>query len=263
MLRPYQKQLIEQVRQAYKHNKNVCMQLPTGGGKTHIFTEIARLAHDKHNVWILVPRRELIFQASDKLEKIGVDHGIIAPGYDETEHSVHIVSKDTLVRRYDKIKKPPTLIIVDEAHIALDRYVEISNRYRDAYLLGVTATPERLDGRGLSELYSELVCGPSLSKLVDNGYLCDAEFYCPPIDGLGAIKRTGTEYDAGELHNMMTSNEIYGKAVKHYADLTPSRPALVYCRSIEASKQIAAEFEREGFDFRHIDGGMNKKQRDE
>jgi len=239
------------------------MQLPTGAGKTLIFSEIAKAAEKTGRViWILVPRNELLQQASEELADVGVNHGIIAPGYNESRaYNVHVVSKDTLIRRYDRIKRPPDFIIVDEAHLALERYKEIAGQYPEARILGVTATPERLDGRGLSELYDVLVEGPKLQALIEAGFLSDFRYFCPPIEGLKDVPRRGTEYAAGELQAWLERRKIYGHALEHYRKYADGRPALVYCRSIKAAAATADRFSAGGYRFENIDGNMTHKRR--
>jgi superfamily II DNA or RNA helicase len=262
-LRAYQTELFHRVRQAFATQRSVLAQLPTGTGKTHIFAQIAAAARDKdRHTWIIVPRNELLRQASDKLGEYQVDHGLIAAGEQESRaFSTHIVSKDTLIRRYDKIKRAPDFIIIDEAHIALDRYVEIADRYPNAKILGFTATPERLDGRGLSELYDVLIEGPPIKHFIERGYLTPFRYFCPPISGLDKVHRRGTEYNADELDALLERRKVYGDAVKHYERLTPGRPCLVYCRSIKSAEQAAHQFNAAGYQFENIDGQMSYKRR--
>jgi superfamily II DNA or RNA helicase len=239
------------------------MQLPTGAGKTIIFSEMAKAAKLKGGtVWIVVPRNELLMQSSESLEKIGVAHGRIAAGVNESlAYHVHCVSKDTLIRRYDKIKRKPDFIIVDEAHLALDRYIEIADMFSESKILGVTATPERLDGRGLSELYDTLVMGPSFGELIEHGYLTTVKYYSPPIDGIGDLHRRGTEYAPDELEDLLLRRKVYGRAIDHYRRHANGKPCLVFCRTVKAASETAQRFCDAGYKFENIDGTMSYKQR--
>jgi superfamily II DNA or RNA helicase len=262
-LRPYQEKLFLDVRAAFKGRRSVLMQLATGGGKTWIFSEMSKSAQKYgQTVWILVPRNELLSQASEHLAAAGVPHGRIDARHQEsTAFSVQVVSKDTLIRRYDKIKKKPTFIIVDEAHLALDRYIEISKRFPDAKILGVTATPERLDGRGLSDLYETMVMGPSIRELVELGFLSDVEYYAPPIQGIEKLHRIGTDYKADELEALLETRKIYGESIRHYRKHAGGKPCLVYCRSVKAAEETADRFTAGGYRFLSIDGKMTPKER--
>jgi superfamily II DNA or RNA helicase len=239
------------------------MQLPTGAGKTIIFSEMTKAAKSKGlTVWIVVPRNELLMQSSESLERLDVAHGRIAAGVNESlAYHVHCVSKDTLIRRYDKIKRKPDFIIVDEAHLALDRYIEIAGKFPESKILGVTATPERLDGRGLSELYDTLVMGPSFQELIELNYLTTVKYFSPPIDGIGDLHRRGTEYAPDELEDLLARRKVYGKAIDHYRRHADSRPCLVFCRTVKAASETAQRFVDAGYRFANIDGTMSYKER--
>ena len=263
MLRPYQKKLFYDVRLAFREHKSVLMQLPTGAGKTIIFSEMGKSSLENQNtVWIIVPRNELLRQASDSLSKINVIHGRIDPKHQEsTAFGLHVVSKDTLIRRYDKIKKHPDFIIIDEAHLALNRYIEIAEIFPDSKILGVTATPERLDGKGLSNLYEVLISGPTIQELINDGYLTGMSYFAPPIDGLNKVKRIGTEYSPKELSQLLERRKIYGKAIEHYEKHAKNKPAIVFCRSISDAEETAYRFNSAGYNFESIDGRMSYKKR--
>ena len=119
-LRSYQELAIAQLRDALAGVSRALLVMPTGSGKTVVFSEICRLANDKgKKVLILVHRRELVTQASDKLTKAGVKHGIIAAGFDPSGHPVQVASVQTLIRRLNSGSFTPDLIIIDEAHHAV------------------------------------------------------------------------------------------------------------------------------------------------
>jgi DNA repair protein RadD len=167
-LRPYQNRAIGDLRHAYRSGaKSPLLCLPTGGGKTVIFTAIAQATAAKGiNVLILVHRRELLRQASAKLRDVGLQHGTIASGMPVTDHSVRVASVQTLVRRLSRIDWQPGLIIIDEAHHAVaGSWDRVLSHWPSAYRLGVSATPCRLDGRGLGNAFDALVLGPSVADL--------------------------------------------------------------------------------------------------
>lgn len=264
MLRQYQKDAILKVRSAFSKHQHVFLTLPTGGGKTIIFSEIAKRATQKgRNVWIVVPRNELIWQASEKLINIGVQHGVIAPGYEESSlYDIHIVSKDTWIRRKEKIKTPPQFVIVDEGHLATDRYVEMEQEYPDAFFLFVSATPERLDRKPLTAIASRdaLVNGPSIKWLIEHQYLSRVKYRCPPVSGLDNLKRTGTEIDAEQLEQWLQEKKVYGSAIEHYRKYCTGRQSIIYCRSVELSKKTAEKFQDAGFNIESIDGKMSRSK---
>lgn len=262
-LRPYQYDLFKNVRIAFRDNRAVLMQLATGAGKTIIFAEMTKSSTELNKViWIIVPRNELLKQASEALLKLNVPHGLIAAGHKESKaFSVHIVSKDTLIRRYDKIKTIPDFIIIDECHLAIDRYLEIVSKYPTAKILGVTATPERLDGRGLSEIYNELVEGPTLAELIEQRFLTSVKYFCPPAIGIEKLSVHGTEFNINDLSKFLEEKKIYGNAINHYRKHADGKPCLIYCRSVKLAEETAHKFSYAGYDFENIDGTMNHKKR--
>jgi superfamily II DNA or RNA helicase len=155
---------------------------------------------------------------------------------------------------------------MDEAHLYLDRQLEIiSHLPEQTKIIGYTATPERLDGRGLSAasggVYDEIVYGPSIADLVEMGYLTDMRYFCPPLEGLKDLHRKGTEYNAEELEELLQRRRIYGGAIQHYREHAHNKPALVFCRSITAAAITAQRFNDAGYSFENIDGRMSYVKR--
>jgi len=262
-LRPYQEEVFQATREAFRANRSVCVQMPTGSGKTILFSMMTKAAVERNNrAWIIVSRNELLKQSSAQLKNLGVKHGLIAVGNSESKaFQVHVVSKDTLIRRYEKIKRAPDFIIFDEVHLYIERQKEIVQRFPKAKILGVTATPERLDGRGLSEVYQTLIQGPSVADLVAGNYLTGVRYFCPPIEGIETLHRRGTEYDQTELQELLERRQVFGKAIEHYRKHADGLPCLVYCRSVKAAGITAQRFNDAGYRFENIDGRMTYKRR--
>ncbi len=262
-LRPYQNDLYTGSRQALANNRSVCVQLATGGGKTPIMAAMCESVYTKDKrAWIIVPRKELLNQASNHLKKWGVPHGLISAGNNESRaYKIQVVSSDTLIRRFNKIKEWPDLCIIDECHIHIDRQHKIIEHLPDkSKVIGMTATPERLDGRGLSEIYNSLIEGPSIPDLIRNGYLTDLEYYAPPLDGLRDLKFKGTEADEEQLEELLQRRKIYGQVVDHYERHGKGKAALIFCRSVKSAHQTAERFRDRGHKFKAIDGTMSDKE---
>lgn len=261
-LRPYQETLYNQARESLKNNRAVLLQLATGGGKTPVMAAMCESVTEKgKRAWIVVPRKELLNQASAHLSKWGVQHGIIAAGQAESRaFKIHVVSKDTLIRRYDKIKNWPDLLLMDEAHLYIDRQIEIiSHLPETSKIIGMTATPERLDGRGLSEVYTSLIEGSSIPDLIRQGYLTDLEYYAPPLEGLSDLKYKGTEIDEETFEELLQRKKVYGKVIEHYQKYGKNKAALIFCRSVKSAHHTAQEFKNHGFKAEAIDGTMPDK----
>jgi superfamily II DNA or RNA helicase len=250
-LRPYQTKAIDELRAAYKEGcTSPVLQLPTGGGKTIIFCNVAKLAIAKgNNVLILVHRRELITQTCKDLEMLGIDYGVIAPKFKETKCNLQVASVQTLVRRLKTIKFKPTLIIIDEAHHSVAAtWVKILLHFHEAKLLGVTATPERLDGRGLEEYFDKLILGPSVKYLIENSFLSNVKVFTVPVClSRELIKIKDGDFSASDSVQQLEDAGINGNAVTEYTKRCPNKPAIVFCCNIKHAVGMAALFAQAGY----------------
>tara|TARA_B100000900_G_scaffold163336_1_gene138655 strand:+ start:5250 stop:6608 length:1359 start_codon:yes stop_codon:yes gene_type:complete len=265
-LRPYQAQAVSGLRDALRTADSALLVMPTGAGKTVVFTEIARLATEKNKtVFVLVHRRELINQASDKLTKAGVDHGIIAAGFDRSSHSVQVCSVQTLVRRLSTVTTAPDLVIIDEAHHAVaGSWEKVIQHFQDARIVGVTATPSRLDGRGLGSHFSTLVQGPYVAQLVDSGFLSPHKVFAPPLKvDLTSVKTRAGDYANDQLSEAMDRPSITGDAVDHYRRLADGLPAIAFCCSIAHATSVCAAFTAVGYRAKLVTGNMKMEERDD
>jgi superfamily II DNA or RNA helicase len=252
--------------------KSICMQLGTGGGKTYIFSMITASAQkQKNSVWIIVPRIDLVDQASEHLKNMDVQHSHITAGRQESRaFNVHVVSKDTLIRRIKagKIKNWPKIIIIDECHVAMDQQIFIKNTAPiDTLIIGVTATPERFDGRGLSEMYQTIVYGPTYRELVELDYLSNVRYFKPPeIKGLSDLKRVrtgyGIEYDAKQMKAIMKNKAVWGDIINNYREYGgPGKTTLIFDRSVEICEMTETNFQHAGHSIFAIHGKTSKKKR--
>ena len=240
--------------------------MPTGSGKTVVFSEICRLACEKsRKVLILVHRRELVTQASDKLRKAGVEHGIIAAGFDPSDHPVQVASVQTLIRRLNSADFTPDLIIIDEAHHAVaGSWDKIIGHFSDAKIIGVTATPSRLDGRGLGSHFSTLVSGPSVAQLTKLGFLSPHRVFAPPvIADLSNVRTRAGDYANDQLSAAMDRPTITGNAVDTYRLRADGLPAIAFCCSIAHATSVCASFNAAGYRAKLVTGNMPMEERDE
>ena len=234
---------------------------------TVIFSFITQQAAARGNrVWILVHRRELLRQSSDSLDFLGVEHGLIAPGKSPTGDMVHVASVQTLVRRLGKVA-PPDLIIIDEAHHAsAASWKKVIEANPQARLLGVTATPVRMDGKGLGVnsggFFDTMIEGPSIRDLIDRGFLSPPKVYAPPTDFStdGMHSRFG-DYVKKEISAAVDRPVITGSAVEHYRKICPNVPAIAFCASVAHAEHVAAEFQAAGFRAASVDGSMDDGRR--
>lgn len=239
---------------------------PTGYGKTCMFSSLAaQLQLGGLRVIILVHRHELIAQVSATLTRLEVDHGCIAPHYpDERDKQVQIASVFTLVRRLDHYEAPH-LLIIDEAHHAVSKttWGRIFSSWPNAARLGVTATPERLSGEGLHECFDELIIGPSVEQLIEQGHLSNYRIFAPPTSAAKGVHRRRGDYDRSELAEAMDRPTITGDAVDHYCRLSKGKRALVFCVSVKHANHVASDFSAAGFPSCSIHGGLRREERED
>ncbi len=251
-LRPYQIDLIEETKQAYRDGySSPCIVLGCGGGKSCITAELAKRATAKGNrVLYIIHRQELCEQIRDTFKWWGVNMDLCRIGMVQT-----------ICRRTAKIH-PPDLIITDESHHALAQsYRKIYEAFPDACRVGVTATPCRLGGGGLGDVNDKLVIGVSTKWLIENGYLAPYEYYAPTVADLTGLHVQRGEFITDEIMKALNTSAIYGDVIQYYRQLSDGKQAICYCASIEHSKNMAEQFNAAGIKAAHIDGETPKPER--
>ena len=199
-LRPYQTELVQRVSRSWRTgHKAPCIVLPCGGGKSVIVAEMAkRTAYGGKYILFLVHRKELCEQILRTFLWWGVDM-----------RYVKIMMVQTACHRLGKIP-PPALIITDENHHSkASSYQKIYDYYHDAYRVGVTATPVRLDGSGLSDVNDDLVVGVSAKWLIENHCLAPYDYYAPDVADLSTVKVRRGEFDAKSAEKIMLESKVY------------------------------------------------------
>jgi superfamily II DNA or RNA helicase len=258
-LRPYQRDAVINLGAAYElGHRRVLFVLSTGGGKTIVFVFIIASAVKRgRRVLILVHRVELIDQVSAALDRAGVPYGIIAPGYREIEAPVQIASIASMARpkRLERWRNRFDRVVVDEAqHARAQTWSTVLSSQPRALVLGVTATPERLDGRGLGEIFDEMIVGPSTAELIDAGWLSPFVVFEPTDrpDLSGARIRAG-DYAIEDIRERMGA-VVIDAAVAEYQRLCPGVPAIVFAVDVAHSKTVAEAFRVSGIRAAHLDG---------
>jgi superfamily II DNA or RNA helicase len=268
-LRPYQLQAVAEIRQAYQQrHRSVLFVLPTGGGKTVLFSHITRETAARGNrVCILVHRAELLRQASASLDALDVPHGLIAANRSmDLSRPVQVASVQTLARRLHLI--PPeffNLLVVDEAHHSnAGTWAKVLEHCHRARVLGVTATPIRCDGRGLGEWYSAMVLGPTPAALTEQGFLAAARVLAPPIgfDTSGLRKRMG-DFDMSQAATSLQAGQAMGDCLSHYRKYLDGQTAIAFCCSVAHAEAVADLFQRNGVAAASIDGTMDSTTREQ
>src|SRR6266571_4982404 len=257
-LRQYQINDIAAIRRAYADGKRrVCYQGPTGCGKTILFVHAAHKAVQQgHQVAILVHRQELIDQTCEALTAEGIEYGVIAAGYPESADAPVLVAMvQTLIRRPERLNGVKFLIVDEAHHILAATWLVLAAAVPEARLLGVTATPERLDGKGLSTAFDALVVGPTVKELIDSGWLSPFVVFAPErqVD-LKRLRTVAGDYALGELANRMNTDIVLADAIMEYRKHLDGQSALAFCVTIEHSRATARAFRAAGINAVHLDG---------
>lgn len=255
VLRDYQEKAIMDVHKAWAAGyRRPCVVMPCGAGKSITVAEIARRTTAKGNrVQFLVHRQELCQQIYDTFSGYGVDMTLCDIGMVQT-----------VCRRTERMM-PPSLIITDENHHCLaPSYRKIYEAFPQAYCVGVTATPVRLNGGGLGEVNDYLIIGPTVKELIARNCLAPFEYFAPPVADLSGlkVKRTG-DFDPKDIEAALNKPKIYGDVISYYRKLADGKRAVCYCATITFSKLMAQDFCKSGISAAHIDGDTPKAERAE
>lgn len=246
--------------------RNILLQAPTGSGKTILAAYMIKSAADKGmTAWFICHRRELIDQTSRTFTNFGVKHAITGAGYPrDLSRNIQICGVQSLVNRYTTIA-PPNLIVWDEAHhIVAGTWSKIFNTYPGAMHIGLSATPQRLDGAGLGGWFSHIVRGPEITSLISEGYLSDYKLFQPPNNvNVASIRHVAGDYNKSDLEDALNKSTITGDAVVHYKKDAINKQAVMFHVSIQRSIDAVQQFKNSGIRAEHIDGKAPKQLRDE
>jgi superfamily II DNA or RNA helicase len=263
-LRPYQNQLANDIRGAFGSGANRPLAVsPTGSGKTVLFSYItSQVLKRGSRVIIIAHRREILDQISATLKRVGVPHGFIQAGKSTSTQPAMVASIQTLARRLDTIPAPD-LVIIDEAHHSVSKsYVQMFAAWPTAKFIGVTATPERLDGKGLGVMFDRMVMGPSVQWLIDNGFLAQPVYYAPreAVD-LSQVHTIAGDFDRSETEEIVDTPRITGDAVTHYVRFCNRQRAVAFCISVAHAQHVADTFNSCGIPSASIDGTLDPEVR--
>lgn len=262
-LRPRQAKAIADLRSAYAAgHKAPTLVAPTGAGKTTIAAEIIRSAIEKGGtVWFLAHLREILDDTARRLDSVGIPHGFIMAGMPQNPFKpVQVVSVQTAARR--PVRRKPSLIIIDEAHLCVaETYRKVVEAAGNPKLLLLTATPTRLDGRGLGEVSDLIIPTCSTADLIAEGLLAPIRYYAPTKVDLTGVRSRAGDYALDQLAEAVDRPSIIGDAVAHYRKYAHGRPAVAFCVNIAHAEHTAAAFAQAGYRAVAISGNSTRQER--
>lgn len=264
-LRPYQQKAKKEIFEAWDKVDNVMFQMPTGTGKTRLFTSIIRDINkysirikEAVKILIVAHRTELIDQIDESLNKYCIAHNVIAGRRQRNfKYPVNVASIQTLTHPNnlaDAKKLNVQFIIIDEAHHALaSTYKKLWDMYPGSKKLGVTATPWRMNHQGFRDLFDTIITSMPVKEFIRQGYLSAYKYYSlrtdsdiqKTIDGI-ELDRFG-EYRESSMEEKMDVGSIRAQLLNSYLSLAKGKKGIIYAINIEHAKHISSEYKAAGY----------------
>ncbi|MDP5157244.1 MAG: DEAD/DEAH box helicase [Flaviramulus sp.] len=267
----YQKGAIDKIFKAFEESPDdyhLLYQLPTGGGKTVIFSEIVRqyLKHHKKKVLVMTHRIELCKQTSNMLTEFGVVNKVIdskADLSDQSNYSCFVAMVETLNNRLNDDKLDISdigLVIIDEAHY--NSFTKLFKFFSQSFILGVTATPLSSSIElPMTDNYDELIVGESIESLIENGFLARAEMYTYNVGLTSLVVGANGDYTVKSSEDLYTDNDMLTKLLQAYEERCKNKKTLIFNNGINTSLHVYDTFRRAGYPVAHLDNTNTKKER--
>lgn len=253
-----QEEFVTQLRQSLRAgNKSVLGVASPAFGKTVVAGHIIAAALSKGgSAWFLVHRKNLLRQTSKSFWSAQIEHGLITGGRMRTSSAVQVGTIGTVFSRIEKLTAPK-ILFVDEAHLARGNMFETVIKWalsKGSIVIGLTGTPERLDGKALGDIFEDMVEARSTQWLIEQGRLSDYEMYTTQVQpDLSHVKKSGGDYNREQLAEVMDSRKIVGDTVSHWKKLANGKITVCYCVNVKHSKHTAEYFNQNGVPAVHVD----------
>jgi superfamily II DNA or RNA helicase len=250
------------------HDYHLLYQLPTGGGKTVIFSEMVRQYLKNHNkkVLVMTHRIELCNQTSKMLTSFGVTNKIVSSNANldnQAEYTCFVAMVETLNNRLNDNMLDISdvgLVIIDEAHY--NSFTKLFKFFEKSFILGVTATPLSSNkDLPMKDNYNELIAGETIENLIENEFLARAETYAYDM-GLTSLEiGSNGDYTVKSSEDLYTSPAMLQKTIDAYKKHSLGKKTLIFNNGINTSISVYYAFRQAGLPIMHLDNTANKKQR--
>ena len=267
----YQKGAIQKIFECFESaddDYHLLYQLPTGGGKTVIFSEIVSqyLKTRKKKVLVMTHRIELCKQTSAVLSEFGVRNKVVdskANLDDQGNYDCFVAMVETLNNRLkdDKLDISDIgLVIIDEAHY--NSFTKLFKFFEKSFILGVTATPLSSNIElPMTDNYNELIVGESIESLIENRFLAKANMYSFNVGLTSLVVGANGDYTVKSSEELYTNNEMLSKLMEAYLECCKGHKTLIFNNGINTSLYVYDIFNRAGLPIAHLDNTTSKKER--
>ena len=246
MLRDYQFDLYKKTVEAFKQGfRKPLIVAPCGAGKSYLFAEMIR--QTKGEVLVLTHRQELKQQHEELFHKLGITNARVAM----------ILTEANRLGEYPT----PALIAADEAHLSRSNSWMKVVQYYNTWTVGFTATPVRLDGKPLGDVYDTLIEGVDVKWLIENNRLAPYEYYAPTLVETDGLRKVAGDYVISDLEKLMNERAIYGNVVACYKQFASEEQSICYCVSVEHAIATARAFNSVGISAEFLSANTPPKQR--
>lgn len=262
-LRDEQADMMDKARASMRTNRRVLLQAAPGFGKTVLASYMGQQnANRGKQVFFICHRAELLLQTSLTFRKFGIPHGFIAAGFPMNLRApVQLCSIDTLKNRLMTLPHPH-LVIWDEAHhIAADGWAKVMEHYGQAFHVGLSGTPWRLSGQGLGDFFEDMIQGPPVSWLIENGRLAPLDVFAPFKPDTRGVGKRGGEFIKGELEKRVSSPKRTGNIIDSWLKNAAGTKTIGYAINTHDSMLLTQQFNAAGIRAAHLDGTTDKRQR--
>lgn len=247
MLRDYQEDLYRKTVAAFKQGyKRPLVVAPCGAGKSYLFAEMIR--NTKGEALVLTHRQELKQQHEELFRKLNIQNARVSM----------ILTEANRLGQYPE----PALIVTDEAHLSRSNSWMRVIRHYDTWTVGFTATPVRLDGKPLGDIFGSLITGVDTRWLIDHKHLAPYEYYAPTLVDASELRISRGDYIASDLEQLMNERAIYGNVVDTYLRLAPGEQAIAYCVSVNHARRTARAFVEAGVPAETISSATSPGERE-
>ncbi len=246
MLREYQYDLYKKTVEAFKQGfHKPLIVAPCGAGKSYMFAEMIRKTNGE--ALVLTHRQELKQQHEELFRELGISNARVAM----------ILTEANRLGKYDT----PALIVADEAHLSRSNsWMKVIKHY-NTWTVGFTATPVRLDGKPLGDIFDNLIEGVDVKWLIKNKHLAPYEYYAPTLVETDGLRKVAGDYVVSDLEKLMNERAIYGNVIEAYRRFAPGERAIAYCVSVEHARRTAETFNSVGIRAEALSAGTPPKQR--